>query len=143
MKKTALIMLTAIVMAFTLSACGDGENAQSGAGTPSVQVTKATQPEGWVSNEYTDILPVVPSGLVISSSFASETETAYSIMLGNASIEDGKKYIQSLKNAGFTTDVSEAVYEEVNMCMFTGKNAQGYTVEMIYSSGTLAITVRK
>lgn len=138
MKKTALIVLTAIVLAFTLSACGGGE-----AGTPSFQITKATQPEGWVSNEYTDVLPVVPSGLVISSSFASETETAYSIMLGNASIEDGKKYIQSLKNAGFTTDVSEAVYEEVNMCMFTGKNAQGYTVEMIYSSGTLAINVRK
>lgn len=141
MKKTALIVLTAIVLAFSLTACGDGENAQSG--TPSVQVTKATQPEGWVSNEYTDVLPIVPSGLVLNDSFASETDNSYSVMLGNAGIEDAKKYMQSLKNAGFTTDVSEAAYDEVNMCMFSGKNAQGYTVEMIYSSGTIAITVRK
>lgn len=139
MKKTAVI-LAAVLIALSASSCGE-RNAPVSSEIPAA--VKAVQPEGWVSNEYTDILPIIPDGLDVKGSKELETGNGYSVMLGNADLDMPKAYIASLKNSGFTQNTSEGVYDQIDMCMFTASNAEGYTVEIIYSVGTLAVNVRK
>ena len=139
MKKTALI-LTAIILALSLVSCSDSAGtASSTISQPAQQSVR--QPEGWPENEYTNLLPPVPGKLALADSY--ELENGFSVMLSNADLTAAKEYSAAIKNAGFSINATESVFEQVNMCMFTGENANGYSVELIYSSGTMAVTVKK
>lgn len=139
MKKIVLIM-AALVLMFSLTACGGETSSSSTADVESVQAS-IVRPEGWPDNEYLNLLPATPDGLVVADSY--ERENGYSVMLSYSTMDQAKDYALSIKNSGFSLESSESGYEQLDMYMFTGKNTDGYVVEMIYSASTLAVTVKK
>ena len=127
-----------LLMTVSLAGCDDEPI------TPSNTVSAPTvvlYPDWWPKNEYTEQIPAPPTGVEFSEAF--NEENSCSVMMIKATYKMADEYVTKLQKKGFTLDVAPMAYEMMDVYMFSAKNEQGYTVEMIYTAGTLSITVRK
>ena len=95
----------------------------------------------WPDNEFTKLIPKPDFEL-----FAASTETdSFSVAFMSATIEQIRDYAAKVKAVGF--DINEEVEDQEVMEMviysFTAENADGYTVEITFASGTSSITISK
>jgi len=97
----------------------------------------------WPDNNFTELLPKPP----FEVSLGEPSEMEYTIVC-DATVDQLKEYVESLKAAGFT--IGENTAEEnafgVSAYSFTASNEEGYTVEVNYSNtlGSLStLTLKK
>ena len=95
----------------------------------------------WPDNEFTKLIPKPDFEL-----FAANTETdSFSVAFMSATIEQIRDYAAKVKAAGF--NINEEVEDQEVMGMviysFTAENADGYTVEITFASGTSSLSISK
>jgi len=95
---------------------------------------------GWPENEFTKLVPTpkfeTTLGLPIDDGFGALTV---------ASVDELKDYVKDLKKAGFdkSAETTDESFFGVAVYNYTATNNKGYTVEVIYSMGMSAITIKK
>lgn len=95
----------------------------------------------WPDNEYTKMLPK-PDFAVLASSF---DDSGLGMVFSDATEEQIKAYVETLKSAGFTLN-AETVDEEfygVAVYSYTASNAAGYTIDVTSSGGVSSLSVYK
>ncbi len=97
--------------------------------------------EDWPDNEYTR---QIPRGYFGEQKIMN-AENGVAIVSTSASLSDAKGYVISLKNAGFTENVSENDQTIGGMAsyMFSADNGRGYRVNVSYTGTVLTVSVSK
>jgi hypothetical protein len=125
-----------------LAACGKNKDAPTNNPGEGLHPNDYQFSESWPENKFTDQLPKPDFQIAV----AEPGETVYSVVC-EASVDQLKAYVESLKKAGFT--INENTTEEnafsVSAYSYTASNEAGYTVEVNYSNmlGNLATVTIK
>jgi hypothetical protein len=134
LKKLLCLLCALLLSASLLAACN---KKPGGSGAPADNLADVLHPRNyefsadWPENEFTAQLP--KPGFQTTGEEPGERE--YSVVC-DATVEQMKEYVESLKAAGFTEN--ENTMEEnafgVYAYYYTASNAEGYTVEVNYST---------
>ncbi len=95
----------------------------------------------WPDNEFTKLIPKPDFALLA----ASTTENDFSAGFEDATIEQIRDYVGKVQAKGFTLDAETTDEEAMGMVIYqyTAKNADGYTVTVIYTESVSSVTVEK
>ena len=135
--KKLFALLLAMMMIFSLAACGDNTTTDPDKDNPGVSQSGENNNGGesiaWPENEFTALIPKPKTGTIAE---ADPFDNAYfkgiKITLTNWSVEDCKAYAEELKAAGFTQPGagfdSVVVKDDGSNYSFGAKNADGVYV---------------
>ncbi|MDR0916392.1 MAG: hypothetical protein LBN02_04295 [Oscillospiraceae bacterium] len=129
MKKIIVLALVLVLALSLLTACGGKDNGGGSATPPASNNTpdngggNANADDKWPDNEYTQQLPK-PTFTISSSSAYSGG--GYIFTCKEATFDECKAYVETLKSSGFTIDEGGGVLgSEIS---WNAKNADGYKV---------------
>ena len=154
--KKALSYFIAFVLIITLAACGGeyeitvNDNSPTESNTPSSTLNDSDIEENgnmessnqyggsWPENEFTKQVP--KPGFEVHS--VTTDSSSCNITFNNATIEQLKEYVETVKDAGFTTVLTrETETRGISHYLYTARNANGYEIVVTksVSYGILAI----
>jgi hypothetical protein len=138
MKKIITLAL-ALTLALSLAACGSTSNSSGGnTSTPPASSNGGTSTPGgntntddkWPDNEWTQQLPK-PTFTISSSSTYSGG--GYIFTCKEATLDECKEYVETLKTSGFTVDTGGSVKD--SYVAWNAKNSAGYKVSVYAFDG--------
>jgi len=146
MKKILFLLCVLALVIGALSACGQKTDNN---GVPvDITVVGLYQRDfefsaDWPKNEFTEQLPKPKFGTTLNE----PGETEYTIVC-EATVDQLKEYVESLKTAGFTINdnTSEESAFGVYAYSYTASNEKGYIVEVNYSNtfgSMVTLTIKK
>jgi hypothetical protein len=93
----------------------------------------------WPDNEFTRLLPKPGFGI----GYSAVDEDGFAATFTGATVEQLREYVEAVKAAGFTVDAELQDQEVLGMTVFSyrAENADGYSVNIAYYSGTGSLTV--
>ena len=136
--KKLFALLLAMMLVFSLAACGNGETPSGDEGGGTSQSDNQSGEENnegvaWPENEFTALIPKPKTGTIAEEdSFENAYFKGHKMTLTNWSVEDCKAYAEELKEAGFTQPGtgydSVVVTDDGSNYSFGAKNADGVYV---------------
>jgi hypothetical protein len=95
----------------------------------------------WPDNDFTKLLPQPDFALVGAQTSADQFAVGFS----DATVEQVKEYTEKVKDKGFTVGAETQDENLAGMIifMYSAKNADGYGVEVAFSSGTAGLIITK
>jgi len=119
---------------------GDVGGDDSASGNYTADVDAEVEELQWQGGDYTDLLPKPDFG----SGYKDYTyEGSFKCSLTGATFEEVAAYVQKIKDAGFTKDPSEEVYESLSVYTYSASNASGQSVSMSFFTGLFEIEITK
>ena len=162
--KKALIIILAIALVFSLTACsakgiksnikgidsmlyasaGGETTANSADGSRADLATNGSEEQfggEWPENEYTKLLPKPEFTLTA----AVTSSNGFTVEFSDATIDDMKAYTKKVKAAGFTLDpeTEETESPDTAVYRYTAGNADGYTVSIFLTADASGIMIEK
>lgn len=95
----------------------------------------------WPENKFTKLVPKPDFSLLAAVTDENEFTVAFSA----ATIEGVRDYVEKVKSSGFTENASTEDQNIAGMVIYcySASNTEGYTVEIVFSSGTSGMTISK
>lgn len=141
--KLIFAVVCMIIVAVTVSGCGNSENDNTNATQDTAVTYKVNSGEfDWTGNEYTSAFPK-PKEWNISQYLIDDNQKLCSVIVDNADLESTKQYVKSLEKSGVTT-VKYQIDDDTEypILNYLGES-NGYNISISQSDDTATVSITK